>query len=907
MLAFQVQAINTGVYIFPCLRGDTESLSVSGNRRVTLHCADDVRSEPFAFDEVVFAPFFKNLYTFCLADSLRAQFGSAVQCPPPNARNAQRRATLVHGDPATHVSDSFFAVMMQASEEVERIAGATYEQSPYECVFSAVRVFSWGEEDVLAEAVRAQDGGAALSAAPPPSESSSSLWHTRTSVPLRTAAQRRLFRRTLEHLCRSPLSEGRDESAACVQQIRLAVYAPAGAATDAAVNAGERVLCAEHLFSMLRSVCDVSASFGTSMEALCETLVCRRQGNLLDNPLLPVLLPGTSVDRLTVVTCISAGGAYASRSCIDACCFGCSGERRKPRQPPPHSVPVPQRPAAAAAPPGAVVPGAVSPPRQRPRLPHAAAFQRMTGELLMSVAPSGGACPPADGMGSVNSHPAHTNPPPSPSSSASMAQLDESVDRILTQRSLGTSPMPNASLLRERTTPPTAAADSAAPPVAQLRHSARNIRDSPTSRPLEAIPSTRPTNADALAEAEARFDMAIKQATAQTEKAQRIEAAAAKDCRLALERTQRLYADYATREAEVEALCKELRASHVALEDKDRHLKLQVEERKRRLEQLERAAQHLEHLEPRVEGLQQRERELERTLELQERYVQYMDATCWLYTEALEAKTALMDSVHKGLRRRLSIAPLVERAAALQEKCDTYQSRVGALQREEAQLSRRLRDLESDAAERETALRRAEERLDTAERECAQHLEQAATTQATALEEYEESVALLLRLKAQREAVDAEVTYLAARRTELADDVAREEAQLAALRQAACRLESSAAAHGGGERCSEDGGGGDRADAVRIVTEELRKVLVELGAATEELAEVEDVMIEESDRAVAALRRCDGEMMIRNERLLDRVTAYMDVQSRLALRSASVYSDGSSRRASRVLQGDKPL
>ncbi|KAG5472197.1 hypothetical protein CUR178_02873 [Leishmania enriettii] len=65
------------------------------------------------------------------------------------------------------------------------------------------------------------------------------------------------------------------------------------------------------------------------MESLCEMLVCRRQGNLLDDLLLPLLQPGMSIDYLTILTCISAQIKYANRSCIDGCCFMCRRERRR--------------------------------------------------------------------------------------------------------------------------------------------------------------------------------------------------------------------------------------------------------------------------------------------------------------------------------------------------------------------------------------------------------------------------------------------------------------------------------------------------------------------------------------------------------------------------------------------------
>ncbi|KAG5497158.1 hypothetical protein GH5_01695 [Leishmania sp. Ghana 2012 LV757] len=57
--------------------------------------------------------------------------------------------------------------------------------------------------------------------------------------------------------------------------------------------------------------------------------------------------------------------------------------------------------------------------------------------------------------------------------------------------------------------------------------------------------------------------------------------------------------------------------------------------------------------------------------------------------------------------------------------------------------------------------------------------------------------------------------------------------------------------------------------AKAVIEKELGKVIEEIAAATGELSEVEDVMMEEADRAVLALRCCDGEITLRVERLMD--------------------------------------
>ncbi|KAI5688039.1 hypothetical protein MNV84_06423 [Leishmania braziliensis] len=157
-----------------------------------------------------------------------------------------------------------------------------------------------------------------------PAKQGISLWHKRSSLPLRILAQRELFMNTLKELCSSPRSEERDGTTVCVPPVQLAVCTrrwatPQRPSRRCALSASPRGC---------RSVCDVAAGLGTGVEGLREMRVCRRQGNLLDNPLLLVLLPAVSVDCLMILTCISVQVEYASRPCMDACYFECCSDRR---------------------------------------------------------------------------------------------------------------------------------------------------------------------------------------------------------------------------------------------------------------------------------------------------------------------------------------------------------------------------------------------------------------------------------------------------------------------------------------------------------------------------------------------------------------------------------------------------
>ncbi|CAJ1991510.1 hypothetical protein conserved [Leishmania donovani] len=936
MLAYRVHRIQTGVYIYPWANGEEATLSVSGDHQVTLHCAGDLISDPFPFDEVVFAPFHNTLYSCCVADGVRLQFGSAVQRRAPSFRDVPRRTTIVHGDPVSHVGETFYNVLLLAAEEVERIAGARHSQSAYECVFNVVRVYPWGEEDLLEAAGRAHCRGSASSSGTA-AEQGISLWNKRTSVPLRTSAQRQLFKSTLKQLCCGPRSEGRDDTAACVQQVRLAVYAPARDST-----AGDRVLCAEHLFSLVPSVCDVGASFGTTMEALCEMLVCRRQGNVLDNPLLPVLLPGVSVDCLTILTCISARGEHASRPCIDACCFGCSSERRR------H----PTAASSLAVPPAGAsgngtakgTPARGLAPLLRQPVSRSAFFQRMTGDLLMSVAPS---IRNASWQTSQPQKPSATTPrtPPSGPSRASnsdpFAQLDESVDRLLMLRRLKESPAGKPSLLGDGTTstsPPSETRRTASALPATSGASALSM----AVEPLVATPPGRAQNEscessrgaeirklDSLQEASALIDGANMVANGRAASACRLDESASARALEIEAKVRKRCPDYYAKEATLSLHHEELQTPCAELVQRERKRHVLVDEGQYHTAELWRTARVFQSLEPSVESLRQREQELSAYLKMLDSYVAYVNATCRLYTDQVDAKMLLMDGVKRYLTRRISIAAWVERAGILRQRCEHYDRRVDALQRQEAALSHQMHSMELEATALRTEVQRLEELRDTTERDIAEDKRAAAARQVKALEEYEESLVSVRRVQGERDAVAREVADLAARRAEAAEDVACRETERDAVRAEVHALEAelaglqatldaareagaaestaSSGAHGAENAASKQLSGDEGAlsdsslaAAKGVIEDELHKVIEELAVATEELVEVEDVIIEEVDRAVMVLRRCDGEMTLRFDRLMDRCASFIDVESRLARRSASMFSESSSQRHTRM-------
>ncbi|KAG5471522.1 hypothetical protein LSCM1_01615 [Leishmania martiniquensis] len=181
-----------------------------------------------------------------------------------------------------------------------------------------------------------------------------------------------------------------------------------------------------------------------------------------------------------------------------------------------------------------------------------------------------------------------------------------------------------------------------------------------------------------------------------------------------------------------------------------------------------------------------------------------------------------------------------------------------------------------------------------------------AARQVKALEEYEESVSIVRRVQRERDVVARELADLAARRAE----VHALEAELVEVHKALGAARASRAAEADARPCvlMSEGTHGESADVCKgladddefalakcIVGEELDKIIDELAAATSELSEAEDVLIEEADRAALALRRCDSEMKLRFERLMDRFASLMDVESRLAMRSASIFSECSPR------------
>lgn len=915
------------MYIYPWVNGEEATLSVSGDRQVTLHCAGDSVSDPFPFDEAVFAPFHNTMYSCCVADGLRLQFGSAVQRRAPSFRDVPRRTTIVHGDPVSYVGETFYNVLLLAAKEVERIAGARHSQSAYECAFNVFRVCPWGEEELLEAAGRAHCRGSASSSGTAV-EQGISLWNKRTSMPLRTSAQRQLFKSTLKQLCRGPRSEGRDDAAACVQQVRLAVYAPAGDST-----ADDRVLCAEHLFSLAPSVCDVGASFGTTMEALCEMLVCRRQGNVLGNPLLPVLLPGVSVDCLTILTCISARGEHSSRPCIDACCFGCSSERQR-RPTAASSLAVPP---AAASKNGTAkgTPAQDLAPLLRQPVSCSALFQRMTGELLMPVAPSirNASWQTSQPQKlSAATPPTPLSDPPRASNSDPFAQLDESVDRLLWLRRLRESPAGKPSLLRDGTT-------STSPP-AETRHTVSalpaTLGTSALSMAVEPLAATPPGRArnescessrggeigklDLLKEASALIDDADMVASGRAARACRREESASARALEMEARVRKRCPDCDAKDAVLSLHREELQTPCAELVHREGKRHLRVDKGQYHTAELRRTARLFQSLEHPVESLRQREQELSTYLKMLDSYAAYVNATCRLYTDQVNAKMLRMDGVKRYLTRRISIAAWVERAGILHQRCELYDRRVDALQRQEAVLSRQMHSMELEATALRTEVQRLEELRETTERDIAEDKRAAAARQGKALEECEESLASMRRVQGERDAVAREVADLAARRAEAAEEVARREAELAGLqatldvaREAgAAEATASSSVHGTENAASKQLSGNDGAlsdsslaSAKGVIEEEQRKVIEELAVATEELAEVEDVMIEEADRAVLVLRRCDGEMTLRFDHLMDRFSSFIDVESRLAGRSASMFSESSSQRHTKMSHSER--
>ncbi|GET91306.1 hypothetical protein, unknown function [Leishmania tarentolae] len=1112
MLAYRVRKIQTGVYIFPWAKGEEATLSVSGDRQVTLHCAGGLLSDPFAFDDVVFAPFYKTLYSCCVEDGLRLQFGSALQRRAPSFRDVPRRTTIVHGDAVAHAAEAFYKVLLLASKDVECIAGAHHAQSAYECVFNMVRVYPWGEEDLLEVAGR-ENCCSSPSYPGTASAQEMSLWNTRTSVPLRTAAQRQLFKQTLKQLCCVRRREGQDDTAVCVQQVRLAVYAPSVDSTT-----GDRVLCAEHLFSLVPSVSDVATSFGTTMEALCETLVCRRQGNLLDNPLLSVLLPGVSVDCLTILTCISARGEYASRPCIDACCFGCSSERRRRPVTASSSFAVPTSDASRNGTTKGMHPECLESLVDQPSS-SSHRCQRMTSELLMSVAANASYTSWQTSQ-VPNTTAAAPRTPLFGSSGASnrnpFVQLDESVDRMLERRHPRESPWGKHTLPMDSGT--------CLSPSAKAKCPASSL--STAEEPSAATPSRRAKSEScesnrgggrpklgSIRDVNALRDRTSMPAKERGVSAGELEASGRPKALQMDTKLRRRYAAYDANEATLSAHREDLQTPCAELTRGEQKLHVLVGEEACDTADLPCTAQPFQKLDPPVEDLRQRKQDLSTYLAMLDSYAAYVNTTCCLYADQVDAKMLLLDGVKRDLTRRISVAELVERACMLDQQCEDYDRRVKALQRQEAALSHQMSLMEVDAAALRTEIQLLEDRRDSTQRDIDDHKRAAAVNRVKALEEYEESLAharrvqsecdaavleladlvarsgkaaedlvckeaerdtvraevhaleveracLLATLNAAREAgtedaarvnmpaaiaeqtagpttledrvhlqarvdresalhdglraevdtagarldnahtwttveremllcseeeleahpaaqatlqsvrmahlsrgpgkscavadaerqacfgaavnstathrlatqtaleaelarlqqdrdtVARELEDLVTRRAKAADDVACKEAELARLQatlsgarkadadEAAVRSGAHGTVNASSDKlCDDDGPRGNScslACAKCIVEEELRKVIEELSVATEELAEVEDVMIEEADRAVLVLRRCDGEMTLRLDRLMNRCASFMDVESRLAGRSASMMSENSSQRHTRM-------
>ncbi|KAG5496042.1 hypothetical protein JIQ42_02928 [Leishmania sp. Namibia] len=226
------------------------------------------------------------------------------------------------------------------------------------------------------------------------------------------------------------------------------------------------------------------------MESLCEMLVCWRQGNLLGNPLLPLLLPGVSIDCLTILTCISARSKYASRSCIDACYLGCRRERRRCAA---GASPVPRAPTSHNASRGRAARGMhaqdSAPPRCRP-MPTSALFQRMTAELLMSEAQSASY---ALWQTPLLQEPSAAHPCPSRASNSDRwAPSETRVDCLHALRRVGQSSAGGPRLLRAGTTstsPPATMTRTAPSPSAKSDTSALRIAvEAPAAAPpVEAL------------------------------------------------------------------------------------------------------------------------------------------------------------------------------------------------------------------------------------------------------------------------------------------------------------------------------------------------------------------------------------------------------------------------------------
>ncbi|KPA74564.1 hypothetical protein ABB37_09203 [Leptomonas pyrrhocoris] len=1012
---FKVQQVQTGVFIYPPDKDGDETLSVSGTQQVTLHCAGDLSSEPFPFDTVVHAPFYTTLYAMCVADNVRAQFGAAVRRPAAACTSAPRRSTVLHGDPASHVAKAFYQVVRLAAEDVVRLCGAQHAGSPCECVFNAARVYPWGEEDPLGEALRV---GAATSP----------LLQQKTTVPLQTPAQQRLFATVLKQLCSLPPDAERGEASACVRQVRLAVYTCGGG--DAAV-AG-RVLCAEHLFSLVPSICDVCTSFGTTMEALCEVLVCRREGNLLDNPLLPVLLPGVAIEGLSVLTCISAKGRYASRPCIDACCFGCNGAPSA-RSSTMHAGSTAKH---------TLSPDKPSVDRSRTLLtppfinPLTSSFQRMTEELLTSVGPQKAQPPSA---APHTSSPAQTPLQRGPAGSVTSNGTSSPFWRRRVEESLfvrlheppevspdcrtHAAPSTTPSLISHSANTPDTPQPKSAEPIQRPMASASPVSDAITETAASSVEQlqraqervARPNDESLLD----RVTVAEGRAEAAVQAAREREVEALEQLRAMEEKMSEMRSAYTTQEASLLIRQRMLQQSCTELETQEQRLLAAAEERRCAADELERAA---------------RQRAV---LEL--RYGDCVREACREYACAVAAKIAVLDAHTHSLADEACLdawsthlSQLQRQSKEAEERLEEVVKQSGAelrrvvdLHREEDDLKRAVDALRSDCAQVQCSIHQLERAREEQQQRIDAEVREAAATQETALRDYDESVAVLRRLRTDQqglrkrlEELDADCQQQQSRRDEARKELADVRAVLAELRSAHARAEkknlrkmetlnaevddtthkldalrSRAAdeeerlraaaeeydAHRAAEAleafaraqaeehdcvaraeqdardavCAEqaaalqqavadlaarmaDTAGQVAADATAqqralqaelerlrgereavadelaaltsqqahlkdgeekcsffnatgIVVDELRKTVEELADATDELGEVEDALIEETERALLTFRRCDGELTLRVERLLDRCASFMDVESRIVSRASSAF------------------
>ncbi|KAG5497741.1 hypothetical protein JKF63_04007 [Porcisia hertigi] len=1022
MLPYRVQEVKTGLYIYVYSGGATPS--VSGDHHVTLHCARGSPSYRFYFDHISFSPFFSAFFARCVADGVRLQFGSAVQRPLRSPDDVPRRTTVVHGDSLPHVGDAFYEVVLQAAEEVERIAGGHYVPNLYECVFNMVCVYPWGEEDLLQEVAEAQCEGS-RSPSGTPGAPMKSFWERCAFLPLQTVSQHRFFKKALESLRTGTCGEKRDSIAACVRQVRLAVYTQASRSPSR-----ERILCGEHLFSLVPSISEVVAGFGTSLGTLREMLMCASQGNLLDNRLLSVLLPDVSVDCLTILTCISSQGEYASRACIDACCFGCSSERWRCLDMPSKSSRM--RSGAASRDGAATSTGArnaVLPLRQA--VSTSALSQHRTDEQLISEAHD------ARGASWTTSQPqkpiatkSHTPFPDSLlwSNSGASSQLDRSVDRLGAVRQLSKSPGGGPSLLKDgiASSPPTAEmrCTAPAPPVALGTDAVKATVETPVTPSDKGTPNESCSHGWSTVKGECGSLKAVGGLAEGAKTAPLEQNAAGQEREAQIRQSYQSGPDTA---AMPPAYNNTLQTSRAGLEGREQPLHALESQRMHRAAELPHTAPAFDGAEVCVENMCKSERGVPSTnIETLDSYVAYFDAAFLLYTNTVNAKI-LMNDVNRFSNENINLVPLPEAAAQRWERGD---QQVDAIRRQETAPIRqqRLMGLKPTALQSETR-QQLGERRDAMNSTVAKIQQAPAEAGVKALEGYEESLEVVRRVpddcnsvvrqledvllravetannvgpkEPHRETVRAELSIpemafaelhaavdaareageaeAAARvgapaasvlkqrtikaaldslRTDLAAATAEYASVCTALEKSRTELHSMEGAIAGKQEelallCAEvDAAAGDL-DAIRaaknttremlrctteeletqrvaavhgrqgsscgccgslndtsiatakVVAEEMRKVVEELIEAVEWIEEVEDTMVNESDRAVMTLRRCDGEMTLRIDRLMDRCACFMEVESRLAMRSALIPSEGSSRNFSRPYPNHK--